>query len=62
MNRAALFWYTGKGFQLLGLMTVGYALFHGLSTQDAKQELTLLGIGTVEFLIGVLCLRGSSTE
>ena len=53
-------WYFGRGLQILGLITVGFALFVGLRTGDSKQEITLLGIGAVEFIIGLLCLKGAT--
>lgn len=53
-------WLIGKMLQLLGLMTVGYALFIGLQTSDSKQEVQLLGFGAVEFLIGLFILKASS--
>lgn len=54
----ALIWYLGRGLQLLGLITVGAAFFVGLSTADSKQELTWMGIGVGEFMLGLVCLRG----
>lgn len=55
-------WYFGRGLQVLGLLTVGFSLFIGLRTGDSKQEITLLGIGAVEFLVGLLCLKGSHRQ
>lgn len=55
-------WYFGRGLQVLGLITVGFSLFIGLRTGDSKQEITLLGIGAVEFLVGLLCLKGSNRQ
>lgn len=52
-------WYTGKLLQICGLATTGYALFVGLSTSDSKQEVTLLGLGAGEFMLGVLLLKSS---
>ncbi|MBS1983352.1 MAG: hypothetical protein JST16_04200 [Bdellovibrionales bacterium] len=55
-------WYVGRALQVLGLVTVGGALVVGLQTNDSRQEMTFLGIGAAEFLLGVLCLKGSATE
>ena len=54
------FWYLGKGLQILGLLTVGFALVVGLRTEDSKQEITLLSMGAVEFLMGLLMLKTTS--
>ena len=53
-------WLIGKVLQLLGLTTVGYALFVGLQTSDSRQEVQLLSLGAVEFLLGLFILKVSS--
>jgi len=51
----------GRSFQLMGLFVLPYALWRGFSSNDPKQELTLLGFGAVLFLIGVVFGRFGSS-
>jgi hypothetical protein len=53
-------WYLGRTLQILALVQVGAALLIGLQSQDVKLELTLLTLGAIQFLIGVLLLKGTS--
>ena len=56
----AFFWYLGRLLQICGLVTTGYALYVGLSTNDSKQEITLLGFGAFEFVLGLFLLKSSA--
>jgi len=50
--------YVAKLFQLIGFAHVGYALFVGLTQENAMgPELRLLMIGSVVFLVGRLLER-----
>ena len=53
-------WFVGKLLQILGLLSAGYALYVGLSTNNSRQELALLGTGVIEFVCGLLLLKFSA--
>lgn len=50
-------WHLGKVLQMLALVLGPYAFFVGLSTTDARRELTLLLIAVGFFLAGWLLVR-----
>lgn len=55
-------WHLGKLLQLLGLVLGPWALYVGVSTQDAKEELSLLLFAVILFLVGLLIVRSTGAE
>jgi hypothetical protein len=52
-----LIYFTGRAFQLIGLLIPPYALWLGSSTSDPKTELSLLALGAGLFLVGVVLTK-----
>jgi hypothetical protein len=59
-------WWGGKGLQAIALLQVGWALWMGVATQDARLELQFLLVGAAVFGLGLFMTKaagggGSST-
>ena len=50
-------WHLGKVLQLIALVLAPYALMVGMSTSDARRELSLLLISVAFFLAGWVLVR-----
>lgn len=57
-----LAWNFGKLLQLVALIQAPYALYVGLSTNDARTELKFLMLAVVQFLLGLALVQLSSKE
>jgi len=53
------FWLLGRTLQFIALIQVGFALYIGLSTADSKREITILSLGVIEFLVGLIIVRAT---
>ena len=51
MNRGIIF-ILAKGLQVMGILTMPWALWFGMARDDSGSELMLLGLGAVLFLMG----------
>ncbi|MEZ4813994.1 MAG: hypothetical protein R3A80_02150 [Bdellovibrionota bacterium] len=57
-----LVWNLGKLLQLIALIQAPYALYIGVSTNDARLELKYLMLAVVQFLLGLGLVQWSSKE
>jgi hypothetical protein len=48
----ALTYILAKGLQVSGLLTMPWALWHGIAREDMTSELLLLAMGAAIFLLG----------
>lgn len=55
-------WHLGKLLQVLGLLLGPWALFVGIKTNDAREELSLLLFAVILFLVGLLLVRSTGAE
>ncbi len=55
-------WHIGKGLQLLGLIWAPYALYMGVTGQDARKELQMLGVAALQFILGYVLVRMSGAS
>ena len=53
-------WNLGKLFQLIALIQAPYALYIGVTTNDARLELKYLGLAVIQFLVGLGMVKWSS--
>ena len=53
-------WNLGKLLQLIALIQAPYALYIGVTTNDARLELKYLGLAVIQFLIGLGVVKWSS--
>ncbi|MEI7441008.1 MAG: hypothetical protein WCK43_05165 [bacterium] len=53
-------WNLGKLLQLIALIQAPYALYVGVTTNDARLELKYLGLAVIQFLIGLGVVKWSS--
>ena len=53
-------WNLGKLLQLIALIQAPYALYIGVTTNDARLELKYLGLAIIQFLIGLGVVKWSS--
>jgi hypothetical protein len=53
-------WNLGKLLQLIALIQAPYALYIGLTTNDARLELKYLGLAVIQFLVGLGMVKWSS--
>ena len=51
MIRPILFIFA-KALELIGILTMPWALWYGMGREDMSHELMLLGLGVVVFLMG----------
>ncbi len=56
-----LLWNLGKLLQLVALIQAPYALYLGLTYNDARLEMKYLGLAVVQFLLGLLLVKATST-
>jgi hypothetical protein len=55
-----IIWNLGKLLQLIALIQAPYALYLGLTTNDARLELKYLGLAVIQFLVGLGMVKWSS--
>ena len=55
-----IIWNFGKLLQLIALLQAPYALYVGVTTNDARLELKYLGLAVIQFLIGLGMVKWSS--
>jgi hypothetical protein len=55
-----IIWNLGKLLQLIALIQAPYALYVGLTTNDARLELKYLGLAVIQFLVGLGMVKWSS--
>ena len=55
-----IIWNLGKLLQLIVLIQAPYALYVGLTTNDARLELKYLGLAVIQFLVGLGMVKWSS--
>jgi hypothetical protein len=53
-------WNFGKVLQLIALIQAPYALYIGMSTNDARLELKYLLLAVIQFLSGLLMVKWAS--
>jgi hypothetical protein len=53
-------WNLGKLLQLIALIQAPYALYIGVTTNDARLELKYLGLAVIQFLVGLGMVKWSS--
>jgi hypothetical protein len=53
-------WHLGKFFQLAALICAPYAIYIGMSTENAKMELQILLTSVTFFLVGLLLVKATS--
>lgn len=57
-----LIWNFGKLLQLVALIQAPYALYIGVTQNDARAELKYLLLAAVQFLLGLVLIQWSSKE
>lgn len=57
-----LIYIMAKALQVMGMLTMPWALYQGLARDDMGSELMLLGLGGVLFLMGRHLERGAESE
>ena len=55
-------WNFGKLLQLVGLIQAPYALYVGVTTNDARAEMKYLGLSVAQFMIGLALVKWSSGD
>jgi hypothetical protein len=55
----SVLWWSGKGLQAIALLQVGWALWLGVSTQDARLELQFLVLGAAVFGLGLFLTKAA---
>lgn len=53
--------YSGRLLQIMAMIQVAYALHVGLETSDAREELKLLALGALEFILGTYMVKKTGT-
>ena len=51
-----------KALQVMGMLTMPWALYQGMARGEMSSELMLLGIGAIFFLMGRQLERGTESE
>lgn len=55
-------WNFGKLLQMVALIQAPYALYLGVTTNDARMEMKYLGLAVVQFLLGLGLVKWASGD